>query len=114
VAHAGTGEAPNLALLVPRHSRQRASVRRPHPHPSLIRLVAAQVLGHRDFARLYRQKPRPEDDRRSVLVNTMLARCGVGLARRPARNPRTAHEPAPSDPVQSWRCPLHPLVCLRC
>ncbi|GLI68657.1 hypothetical protein VaNZ11_013133 [Volvox africanus] len=33
-----------------------------------------KILGHREFARLYRQRHRPEDDRRSVLVNTMLAR----------------------------------------
>ncbi|GFR48596.1 hypothetical protein Agub_g10500 [Astrephomene gubernaculifera] len=33
-----------------------------------------KVLGHREFARLYRQRHRPEDERRSVLVNTMLAR----------------------------------------
>ncbi|EFJ43099.1 hypothetical protein VOLCADRAFT_96796 [Volvox carteri f. nagariensis] len=33
-----------------------------------------KVLGHREFARLYRQRHRPEDDRRSVLVNTVLAR----------------------------------------
>ncbi|GLC35863.1 hypothetical protein PLESTM_000376600 [Pleodorina starrii] len=37
-------------------------------------LSGGKVLGHRDFARLYRQRHRPEDDRRSVLVNTMLAR----------------------------------------
>ena len=33
-----------------------------------------KVLGHREFARLYKQRPKPEDDRRSVVVNTMLAR----------------------------------------
>ncbi|KXZ51114.1 hypothetical protein GPECTOR_14g95 [Gonium pectorale] len=33
-----------------------------------------KVLGHREFARLYRQRHRPEDERQSVVVNTMLAR----------------------------------------
>ncbi|KAG2424307.1 hypothetical protein HYH02_015197 [Chlamydomonas schloesseri] len=37
-------------------------------------MSGGKVLGHREFARLYRQRPRPEDDRRSVVVNTMLAR----------------------------------------
>lgn len=33
-----------------------------------------KVLGAREFARYYRQKHRPEDQRQSVIVNTMLAR----------------------------------------
>lgn len=34
----------------------------------------ARILGSRDLARYYKQRHRPEDERRIVLVNTMLAR----------------------------------------
>ncbi len=41
-------------------------------------MAGGKVLGNREFARYYRQRHRPEDERRSVVVNTMLARWGWG------------------------------------
>ncbi|KAG2489019.1 hypothetical protein HYH03_012457 [Edaphochlamys debaryana] len=52
-----------------------------------------RVLGHRDFARFYRQRPKPEDERRSVVVNTMLAKyrlLGAPTADRDRREDRAA------------------------
>jgi hypothetical protein len=34
-----------------------------------------KVLGSREFARYYRQRHKPQDDRQIVVVNTMLAKC---------------------------------------
>ena len=37
----------------------------------------SKILGTREFARYYRQRPRPADERQSVAVNTVLARCAT-------------------------------------
>lgn len=45
-----------------------------HARPKLRFDAGGKVIGSRDLARYYRQHPRPADERRSVQVNTMLAK----------------------------------------
>jgi pre-60S factor REI1 len=47
-----------------------------------------KVLGSREFARYYRQRPKPQDNRRSVVVNTIIAQYrSMGLATKTSTPP---------------------------
>lgn len=50
--------------------------------------AGSKVLGSREFARYYRQRPKPQDTRQSVIVNTIIAQYkSLGLATKTSTPP---------------------------